>query len=195
MAEIAPVTLEQTDRRRVVHVDIVVVRENKLNIPQGILGARPLTDARFTALHGRQLLFAHHRHHLARAHHDLETLPVKISGIPSQLGHRLTTRNRGRHIPVGAELDHPHLLVKHWRLGIERLADNHVHLQRNLHLRPINLEAAQLELRQINHQHALIDHQRRPAQALHSQNNLLDAGGGRHIQLLEGTLTDHAIRR
>jgi hypothetical protein len=103
---------------------------------------------------------------------ELETLAAKIAGAALQLGHQLGLGDGGRHVPVGAELDEAHVLGEERRAGVQGLADDHPHLQRQRSRVAIQRVGAQHELGHIHHDAPRRPQARRPAQAFEAEHDL-----------------------
>src|SRR5690606_29143382 len=109
MAEVAPGPFEQAGGWRVMQVDVHVVRENELDVAQGIQRPRPLAQTPFAATHRFQGLIADGRDNAAGCRDELEALAVQIIGVAPEPGYELAPCYRNGNIPVRAELDEAHV--------------------------------------------------------------------------------------
>src|SRR5690606_24712090 len=143
-------------------VDITFIWQNELDVADGGVWPRSLTDAHLPLQHGLQMAFRQGVDDLSIPGDELQPLSVEVRRVPSQPGNGLGTRNGNRYVPVRAELDERHILVKYRRIRVQGLADHDAHFQRGLGFAVTYLVGAQHELGDVDHDDALALHERRP---------------------------------
>ena len=171
MAEVAPVTREQVDRRRMVKVDVVPVGEHELDVAERVGRPRTLADAQRAGEHCVELRRRQHGVDAARSH-ELETFAAPVRRVPAKPRNHFVAADRGWHVPVRAEFDAAQTLVEEGRGMVHGLAHDDPHLLAHLDATIHDLVGAQHVLGDVDHDHAGAAHQRCPAKAFHRQRDL-----------------------
>src|SRR5208282_4292569 len=107
VAEVPPRLLEELLLGRAVQVDIHGVGQHELHPAQRVVSARALAHAQGAAFEALQRRRVERRDGsaLATGRYSLEVLPLPVAGIAREPRHGLAALDRGRHVPVRAELD------------------------------------------------------------------------------------------
>ncbi len=154
--------------RRVVHVDIVRIREQEFDSSERVVVAGRLAHRKRNRLAICPPVHRPGADDAALRVQDLVSLPVEVSPVPGQMRHHFITDDRLRHAPIGVDHDCFHFVAEHRRLGVG-LAHDHLRAPGDAFI----VHDAQLECGLIDQHVPLAQFPRQPTQPFHVHHELL----------------------
>ena len=148
VAEVPPRAGEERGRRRPVHVDVVIVREDELREAERVFRPRPLADAESAPRHAGDVLGRGRRggSRVAGAAVELQVAAREVARILSNRREDLVAEDRRRDDPVRTEDDVLHVpLEQRGFTPQSRPANDDVHRQRGRSVGREPVERVELE--------------------------------------------------